>query len=113
MRNFIGVHLVTVALLLHVSCSSAFNNFIQKQNVAGHNLNRVVLSYSQDEEDSFVSMKPDTSFGAEVVPEGQRPVNEYLDLLKAPLFGWASEEVGTSGLLTRVAILYAAVFAVV
>lgn len=106
MRNFIGV-----ALLLHVSCSSAFNNI--KQNVAGHNLNRVVLSFSQDEEDSFVSMKPDTSFGAEVVPEGQRPVNEYLDLLKAPLFGWASEEVGTAGLLTRVAILYAAVFAIV
>lgn len=113
MRNFVGIKLVTVALLLNVSCSSAFINFLQKQNAAGHNLNRVILSYSRDEEDSFVSMIPETSFGSEAVPEGQRPVNEYLDLLKAPLFGWASEEVGTAGLLTRVAIVYAAVFAVV
>ena len=56
---------------------------------------------------------PETAFGAEVVPEGQRPVNEYLDMKRAPLFGWASNEVGTDGLLTRLAIIYAVVFATV
>ena len=40
---------------------------------------------------------PETSFGAEVVPESQRPVNEYLDMARAPLFGWASNEVGMQG----------------
>jgi hypothetical protein len=54
---------------------------------------------------------PETSFGAEVVPEGQRPVNEYLDMKRAPLFGWASNEVGTDGLLQRLAIIYVVVFA--
>jgi hypothetical protein len=38
-----------------------------------------------------------TAFGAEIVPEGQRPVNEYLDMRRAPLFDWASEETGTVG----------------
>jgi len=52
----------------------------------------------------------ETSFGAEVVPEGQRPVNEYLDLLRAPLFGWASEEVGTKGFITRISTFYAVIF---
>ncbi|KAL3943230.1 MAG: hypothetical protein SGARI_000014 [Bacillariaceae sp.] len=40
---------------------------------------------------------PETAFGAEVVPEGQRPVNEYLDMKRAPLFAWASNEVGFQG----------------
>jgi hypothetical protein len=40
---------------------------------------------------------PETSFGAEVVPEGQRPINEYLDMTRAPLFGWASNDVGMNG----------------
>jgi hypothetical protein len=56
---------------------------------------------------------PATSFGAEVVPEGQRPVNEYLDMKRAPLFDWASNEVGTAGLLMRLVIVYAIVFATV
>ena len=56
---------------------------------------------------------PKTSFGAEAVPEGQRPVNEYLDLLRQPLFGWASEESGNKGLLIRLAAVYAVVFAAV
>jgi hypothetical protein len=54
---------------------------------------------------------PETSFGAEVVPEGQRPVNEYLEMKRAPLFGWASNEVGTNGLLVRLSVIYAVVFA--
>ena len=40
---------------------------------------------------------PETSFGSEVVPEGQRPVNEYLNMKSAPLFDWASQETGTKG----------------
>lgn len=53
------------------------------------------------------------SFGAEVVPEGQRPVNEYLDMKQAPLFGWGSNEVGLNGLLIRLGVVYAVVFAAV
>ncbi|CAJ1937155.1 unnamed protein product [Cylindrotheca closterium] len=56
---------------------------------------------------------PEISFGAEVVPDGQRPVNEYQDMVNAPLFGWGSNEVGVRGLLVRLSILYAVVFAVV
>lgn len=56
---------------------------------------------------------PTTSFGAEAVPEGQRPANEYLDLIKQPLFGWASQERGSKGLLLRLGLVYAAVFALV
>jgi len=60
--------------------------------------------------DSYI---PQTSFGSEAVPEGQRPVNEYLDVLRQPLFDWACLESGSKGLLTRLAILYAAVFGVI
>ena len=67
----------------------------------------IVLHASENEE-----FMPETSFGAEVVPEGQRPVNEYLDMKRSPLFDWASNEVGTDGLLIRLSILYAVVFAV-
>eukprot|EP00542_Grammatophora_oceanica_P012100 CAMPEP_0194031536 /NCGR_PEP_ID=MMETSP0009_2-20130614/4690_1 /TAXON_ID=210454 /ORGANISM="Grammatophora oceanica, Strain CCMP 410" /LENGTH=288 /DNA_ID=CAMNT_0038671727 /DNA_START=16 /DNA_END=882 /DNA_ORIENTATION=+ len=51
---------------------------------------------------------PETSFGADAVPEGQRPVNEYLNLIRAPLFGWAS--TSTPGLLLRLAAVYAISF---
>lgn len=64
-------------------------------------------------DDDFAALLPETSFGAEVVPEGQRPVNEYLDLVRAPLFGWASEDVGTKGLLTRMVTAYFVVYGVV
>lgn len=47
--------------------------------------------FTSSENDNMI----ETSFGAEAVPEGQRPVNEYLDLTRAPLFDWASEETGT------------------
>lgn len=47
-----------------------------------------------NEREDFI---PETSFGAEVVPEGQRPVNEYLEMRRSPLFEWASNEVGTKG----------------
>mmetsp|Transcript_67509 Transcript_67509/g.132865 ORF Transcript_67509/g.132865 Transcript_67509/m.132865 type:complete len:83 (-) Transcript_67509:201-449(-) len=61
-----------------------------------------------NEREDFI---PETSFGAEVVPEGQRPVNEYLEMRRSPLFEWASNEVGTKGLLTRLGVVYTVVFA--
>ncbi len=48
---------------------------------------------------------PETSFGAEVVPEGQRPVNEYLEMRRSPLFEWASNDVGTQGVSPRLYIV--------
>lgn len=56
---------------------------------------------------------PETSFGAEIVPEGQRPVNEYLEMKRAPLFIWASNEVGSGGLLLRLGVVYAVCFVAV
>jgi hypothetical protein len=55
---------------------------------------RKVPILAANEKEDFL---PETSFGAEVVPEGQRPVNEYLDMSRAPLFGWASNDVGSKG----------------
>lgn len=59
------------------------------------------------------TLMPKTTFGAEAVPEGQRPTNEYLDLIRQPLFDWASQETGSMGLGLRLAAVYAAFFAVV
>ena len=69
-------------------------------------------SKSSDEQD-FESLRPETSFGSEAVPEGQRPVNEYLDVTNQPLFGWASTEAGSLGLLTRLLIFYSVIFGLV
>ncbi len=65
------------------------------------------------DDDDMKRLLPETSFGADAVPEGQRPVNEYLDLIRAPLFGWASEDVGSKGLMTRLVAVYVASFAAV
>jgi len=56
---------------------------------------------------------PRTTFGAEAVPEEQRPANEYLDLISAPLFDWADEESGNKGLMIRLTALYTFCFAAV
>ena len=61
-----------------------------------HHLSSTGL-YANEREDFL----PETSFGAEVVPEGQRPVNEYLEMRRAPLFDWASNERGTGGVSKR------------
>jgi Conserved in the green lineage and diatoms 27 len=63
-----------------------------------------------DGDDLFDSLLPETSFGSEAVPEDQRPVNEYLDVTRQPLFDWASQESGSKGLFTRLAIFYAVIF---
>jgi hypothetical protein len=65
------------------------------------------------DDDRFQSLVPETSFGADNVPENQRPVNEYLDLNRQPLFGWASTDSGSTGLLLRLAALYVVAFGAV
>jgi hypothetical protein len=61
----------------------------------------------------FESLRPETSFGSESVPEAQRPINEYLDVTSQPFFDWANRDSGDVGLLTRLGILYVVVFAAV
>jgi Conserved in the green lineage and diatoms 27 len=59
---------------------------------------------------SFPSLRPKTSFGSEIVPVDQRPVNEFLDVTSQPLFGWAAES--TAGLVTRLLVLFIVSFVV-
>ncbi len=54
--------------------------------------------------------RPETTFGAANVPVDFRPSNEYLNLVRQPTFGWASQESGDSGLAIRLAIMYAGFF---
>jgi len=63
-------------------------------------------------EDDGTSMRPETSFGADAVPENQRPVNEFLDVTSQPMFGWAALESGNLGLFSRLATVYSVLFAV-
>lgn len=63
------------------------------------------------DDDDFDNILPETAFGAEAVPEGQRPINEYLDLQRAPLFGWAA--LDNQGLFIRLCLVYALAFGVV
>lgn len=86
MRSSAALPLV-IGLLVAESAYS-----FQQQFTRFHVASRTRLA--ANERDSLV---PETSFGAEMVPEGQRPVNEYLDVIKSPMFGWASEECGTKG----------------
>jgi len=74
--------------------------------------NTALTSYSSDQRGSQGNNDDNVlySFGAEVVPEGQRPVNEYLDMKQAPLFGWGSNEVGLKGLLIRLGVVYSVAF---
>lgn len=54
--------------------------------------------------------RPETTFGAENVPVEQRPSNEYLNLINAPTFGWASQESGDIGLILRLTVLYGVLY---
>jgi hypothetical protein len=49
---------------------------------------------------------PSIAFGSEVVPSGQLPANEYLNLITSPLFGWANQQNGDWGLALRLGITY-------
>ena len=73
---------------------------------------------SDDDEDGYEirstgSDRPETTFGAENVPVEQRPSNEYLNLIRQPTFGWASQESGDVGLSIRLGAIYAVFFVLV
>lgn len=72
---------------------------------------RLKVSKRTADDEQFESLRPETSFGSEAVPEGQRPVNEFLDVTNQPLFGWAA--TGTKGLLTRLVIFYGVIFGLI
>ncbi len=67
-----------------------------------------------DDYNPYYKTAPPITFGAEAVPEAQRPANEYMELLSSPLFGWANREPnGDQALLTRLLILYISLFTLV
>lgn len=65
--------------------------------------------------DDYSSMRrPDNAaFGAENVPMDFRPSNEYMNLIRQPTFGWASQESGNAGLAIRLAVVYVGFFILV
>jgi len=74
---------------------------------------RSAANNDNNDNNDRTTKRPTTSFGADAVPEAQRPANEYLDLRNQPLFNWASQEAGSSGLAIRLSILYAVTFAAI
>lgn len=105
----------TIVTLL-LGCSSHFSNGLiagQARRSLTHGIISSSTALASSNEQQGNSDEILYSFGAEVVPEGQRPVNEYLDMKGAPLFGWGSNEVGLEGLLKRLGIVYAAIFVLV
>lgn len=79
-------------------------------------------SYDDDDEDSGYEIRsendsnrsrPETTFGAENVPIDQRPSNEYLNLMRQPTFGWASQESGDIGLILRLVVIYGVFYGLV
>lgn len=78
------------------------------------------IRYSDDSDSAGYEIRTEsrqqietTSFGAENVPVDQRPSNEYLNLIRQPTFGWASQDSGDIGLSVRLAILYVTLFGLV
>ena len=109
----------SVAFVVAPSSSSSQKTDRQSvlQIMAKPSFTSTVLAVSRkDDDDKSINMPPlslETSFGADAVPESQRPVNEFLDVTNQPMFGWASLERGNKGLLTRLVILYSVFFGVV
>lgn len=112
----------TAVITLLLGCSSHVSNgLIAGSNSRTRSLTHGISSSSQFDSKTTTALASSKeqrdddlySFGAEVVPEGQRPVNEYLDMKQAPLFGWGSNEVGLKGLLIRLGIVYAVIFLLV
>jgi hypothetical protein len=83
--------LVLIGYAIESSQSFQPASFLCKD-VKGDRRKSITLAANERED-----LIPETSFGAEVVPEGQRPVNEYLDMRSSPLFDWASNEAGSKG----------------
>lgn len=116
-----GINALRIALIFSQSCG--INGFITTSTKVvqgslnevigrhGKSNSRVMMAFQKSDDDGFeirseTSFKPETSFGADAVPEGQRPTNEYLDLISSPMFDWASQESGNKGLLIRLGIVY-------
>jgi len=120
---------------IHQSSAQSFNN--NKQRI-GHTIgsisslhespsprDRFQQLYDDDDDDADDSgyeirsndangsPRPETTFGAENVPIDQRPSNEYLNLMRQPTFGWASQESGDVGLALRLAVIYVGFFVLV
>jgi len=101
----------------YVQFIHTYNNKVVR-NDGNNNFNTQLHISSNNEEESRTMMSlskftPKNSFGADAVPEGQRPANEYLNLINSPMFGWAGQESGTSGLATRLVAVYAVTFGLV
>jgi hypothetical protein len=74
-----------------------------------------ILHLKEKEDEDFVddfymgtqsNSLPTSTFGADAVPSGQLPANEYLNLITSPLFNWANEQNGDWGLAFRLGITY-------
>jgi len=98
--------------LLNGCCSFRLDEQIYKSRPCS--LQILHLKQQDDEEEyaNDVSMGsqsnslPTSTFGADAVPSGQLPANEYLNLITSPLFNWANEENGDWGLALRLGITY-------
>ena len=99
-----------VALSGFVSVAVAFQPAVV---VTNRHRSPTRCSSSRKGSDEWERLTPETSFGAEAVPEEQRPINEYLDVTKQPFFDWANLDTGSKGLATRLAILYGGIFGLV
>mmetsp|Transcript_13090 Transcript_13090/g.14722 ORF Transcript_13090/g.14722 Transcript_13090/m.14722 type:complete len:331 (+) Transcript_13090:33-1025(+) len=89
--------------------SNEFSYYSSKTNVDDKETKEEEIMMSS----SFSSL-PTTTFGAEAVPEAQRPANEYLDLLNSPLFDWANLKPNpTRNLIIRLSVLYVPLFALI
>lgn len=101
-----------VVLLSLLLPAFSFHTDVRSFHQQSLRLQRAVALRAKDDE-RLNELSPETSFGSEVVPEGQRPVNEYLNVMRQPLFDWAALESGSKGLLTRLVALYWVVFFVI
>merc|ERR1719491_445816 len=127
MKRATTLEALVSCLLLHCQCIYCFQGQSLSQNVRkGFRYKPTALGAKfkfrldgddDDDEDKDQRIDffnaPRTTFGAEAVPEEQRPANEYLDLISAPLFDWADEESGNKGLMIRLTALYTFCFAAV
>lgn len=127
----ISINLATVLLLQYATTINGFQSLHYGNKLFSSNVKNIVrenlsLNYASRnegndiEEDEFRlnmrssgSILSESSFGGEDVPEGQRPANEYLDLVRAPLFGWAAEDKGDLGLVIRLGVVYVAFFGLI
>ena len=127
----ISLKLVTVLFIQHAANTNSFQSFNYESLSPSPKVKKAFrknlsLKYSSqnegneiEEEDFRLNMRSsgsilsESSFGGEDVPDSQRPANEYLDLVRAPLFGWAAEDKGDVGLVVRLGIVYVAFFGLI